>query len=345
MGQVRDTTERRRRIEANLPLVRALALRFARRGGEPLDDLVQAGCIGLIHAVDRFDPGRGAFESFAVPTITGEIRNHLRDRGGIIRAPADWSPQIAPIAEDDAPLADPIPGAEDRIAVAAALRTLPLHERRVVVLWLYGGRSQRRIAAEVGLSQIHVSRLLRRALERLRPRWGTDRLPVRLQRRRFASVAEAADYAMVLTHAANGDGPVWTATWRSCPAARPTGRPPRRAAAAAPTRWRAGSAAAEAEGREMPPPGAAAAHSGKLLVRMPRSLHAELIRASEREGTSLNAYIVAALAASVAWRRPAAPPSAAPPARPAVARARDQPRRPAARRADRDRAARRGWAN
>jgi RNA polymerase sigma-B factor len=169
MGQVRDTPDRRRRIEANLPLVRALAQRFARRGGEPLDDLVQAGCIGLIHAVDRFDPGRGAFEAFAVPTITGEIRNHLRDRGGVIRAPAGRRPQIAPIAEDDAPLADPIPGTEDRIAVAAALRTLPLHERRVVVLWLYGGRSQRRIAAEVGLSQIHVSRLLRRALERLRP--------------------------------------------------------------------------------------------------------------------------------------------------------------------------------
>ena len=60
---------------------------------------------------------------------------------------------------------------------------------------------------------------------------------------------------------------------------------------------------ARAEGREVPPPGAAAAHSGKLLVRMPRSLHAELVRASDREGTSLNAYIVAALSASVAWRR------------------------------------------
>jgi hypothetical protein len=55
----------------------------------------------------------------------------------------------------------------------------------------------------------------------------------------------------------------------------------------------------------VPPPGAAAAHSGKLLVRMPRSLHAELTRASEREGTSLNGYIVAALSASVAWRRAA----------------------------------------
>ena len=62
-------------------------------------------------------------------------------------------------------------------------------------------------------------------------------------------------------------------------------------------------ATAKAEGRDVPPPGAAAAHSGRLLVRMPRSLHGELVRASEREGTSLNAYIVAALSASVAWRR------------------------------------------
>ena len=71
---------------------------------------------------------------------------------------------------------------------------------------------------------------------------------------------------------------------------------------------------ARAAGREVPPPGAAAAHSGKLLVRMPRSLHAELVRASEREGTSLNAYIVAALSASVAWRRPgdAGAPAASP---------------------------------
>jgi len=170
MGQEHDTPDRRRRIESNLPLVRALAQRFAWREGEPLDDLVQAGCIGLIHAVDRFDPGRGAFEAFAVPTITGEIRNHLRDRGGVIRTPAAADrPRVLPFGEDDAPLADPIPRAHDRVAVAAALRTLPLHERRVVVLWLYGGRSQRRIASDVGLSQIHVSRLLRRALERLRP--------------------------------------------------------------------------------------------------------------------------------------------------------------------------------
>jgi RNA polymerase sigma-B factor len=165
--------ERRRQIEAHLPLVRALALRFARRG-EPLDDLVQAGCIGLIHAVDRHDPALGAFEAYAVPTITGEIQRHLRDRGSVIRVPPRvlaeaGRPRLDPLADDDGPPADPIPAVDARLTLAAALRTLPLHERRIVLLWLVGERSQRSIATEVGLSQIHVSRLLRRALERLRP--------------------------------------------------------------------------------------------------------------------------------------------------------------------------------
>jgi antitoxin HicB len=115
---------------------------------------------------------------------------------------------------------------------------------------------------------------------------------------------EQQPYGMVLSRAENGDGPTWTATVEELPGCEARGRTPERAAAAvagAVERW---VRAAEAEGREVPPPGAAAAHSGKLLVRMPRSLHAELVRASEREGTSLNAYIVAALSASVAWRRP-----------------------------------------
>jgi RNA polymerase sigma-B factor len=164
--------DRRRRIEANLPLVRALALRFARRG-EPLDDLVQAGCIGLIHAVDRHDPALGTFEAYAVPTITGEIQRHLRDRGSVLRVPPRviaeaGRPRVDPLGEDDGPPADPIPAVDARLTLAAALRSLPLHERRILVLWLYGELTQRSIASEVGLSQIHVSRLLRRALERLR---------------------------------------------------------------------------------------------------------------------------------------------------------------------------------
>ena len=111
-------------------------------------------------------------------------------------------------------------------------------------------------------------------------------------------------YAIVLASGSNGAGATWTATVEELPGCEAHGPTPARAAAAAQEavdRW---IQAARADGREVPPPGAAAAHSGRLLVRMPRSLHGELVRASEREGTSLNAYIVAALAASVAWRRP-----------------------------------------
>ena len=111
-------------------------------------------------------------------------------------------------------------------------------------------------------------------------------------------------YPIVLASRMNGDRPSWTATVEELPGCEAHGATPASAAAgvqAAVERW---IEAARADGREVPPPGAAAAHSGKLLVRMPRSLHAGLVRASEREGTSLNAYIVAALSASVAWRRP-----------------------------------------
>jgi antitoxin HicB len=123
-------------------------------------------------------------------------------------------------------------------------------------------------------------------------------------------------YPIVLARSANGDGPGWIATVEELPGCQAQGPTPASAAAGigdAVERW---VRDARAAGRDVPPPGAAAAHSGKLLVRMPRSLHAELVRASEREGTSLNAYMVAALSASVAWRRsgesgsaPAPPPS------------------------------------
>jgi antitoxin HicB len=111
-------------------------------------------------------------------------------------------------------------------------------------------------------------------------------------------------YPIVLARAANGDGPGWIATVEELPGCEAQGATPERAAAAMSDAVEEWVREARAEGREVPPPGAAAAHSGKLLVRMPRSLHAELVRASDREGTSLNAYIVAALSASVAWRRP-----------------------------------------
>jgi RNA polymerase sigma-B factor len=83
----RDPREREHLIELYMPLARSLASRYA-RAGEPLDDLVQVACIGLVKAVDRFDPGRGhAFSSYAVPTILGELRRYFRDHAWAMRVP------------------------------------------------------------------------------------------------------------------------------------------------------------------------------------------------------------------------------------------------------------------
>jgi RNA polymerase sigma-B factor len=210
---------RRRVIEAHVPLVEGLARRFTRRG-EPIDDLVQVGCIGLIHAVDRFEPGRGAgFEAYAVPTIVGEIQRHLRDGCSAVRVPrrlqeqrarvrhvatgftartgrspttrelvhatglepdevvgalvaeaARTPAQLLPDGEHEtAPVReDPIGAVEDRATIAAALGTLDVRERRILALRFYRDLNQREIATEVGLSQVHVSRLMRDALRKLR---------------------------------------------------------------------------------------------------------------------------------------------------------------------------------
>jgi RNA polymerase sigma-B factor len=83
----RDVSARQRLIELYLPLVRKVARGFAHRG-ESLEDLVQVGSIGLIKAVDRFDPAKGRdLTSFAASSIAGEIRNHLRDRASVVRIP------------------------------------------------------------------------------------------------------------------------------------------------------------------------------------------------------------------------------------------------------------------
>jgi RNA polymerase sigma-B factor len=82
-----DPAAREKLVELYLPLVRALARRYA-HCGESLDDLVQVGSIGLIEAIDRFDPERGSdLAGFAIPTVTGEIKKHLRDRSSVVRMP------------------------------------------------------------------------------------------------------------------------------------------------------------------------------------------------------------------------------------------------------------------
>jgi RNA polymerase sigma-B factor len=241
---------RAREIEEHLPLVRTIAHRYADRG-EPFDELVQAGSVGLIKAVDRFDPARGAsLTAFASALVEGEIRHHLRDHRRHSMRAVDAAPDSLP--QDGGRDAE---RAEARLLLASGWQTLDARERRLLELRYFEDRTQAQIARELGLSQAQVSRLLHATLDRLRNRLGQD-------------VAAGTSRAY--------------------------------------------------SGREMaqpaPEPEQPQSHSGRLLVRMPPSLHSELVRAAEREGVSLNTLVTGALAGAVGWRDGRAEPSPAVPA-------------------------------
>src|SRR5947207_15140744 len=86
-AESRDPALRDELVEAHLGLAEYLARRFGNRG-EPLDDLIQVAAVGLLKAVDRFDPSRGLeFSTYATPTIVGELKRHFRDKGWAVRVP------------------------------------------------------------------------------------------------------------------------------------------------------------------------------------------------------------------------------------------------------------------
>jgi RNA polymerase sigma-B factor len=234
-----DPAAREALVERFLPLARQLARRY-QRGGEPLDDLNQVASLGLLKAIDRFDPAREtAFSSFAVPTILGELKRHFRDKGWSVRVPRDLqeltvkvdrvgeqigrdlgrAPTPTEIAEsigvtaeqvleareasaayravsldrprdeeddDSSGIADAVgiedPGfsvAEDAATVERLMRVLTDREREVLRLRFEEDLTQSEIGARVGVSQMHVSRLIRQSVARLReaaeeaPRRGT----------------------------------------------------------------------------------------------------------------------------------------------------------------------------
>lgn len=215
-------------VHLHLPLVEHCARRFRNRG-EPFEDLIQVGTIGLIKAVDRFDTDRGVeFSTYATPTIIGEIKRYFRDKGWAIRVPRRLqelrmqigattaeltqalgrSPTPREIAEkvgcsveeivegmestnayatlsldaggqdddeaghsildaigtDDAALEN----VEIRESVKPLLEELPAREKRILLLRFFKNMTQSQIAEEIGVSQMHVSRLLSRTLEDLR---------------------------------------------------------------------------------------------------------------------------------------------------------------------------------
>ncbi|MGN6693845.1 MAG: SigB/SigF/SigG family RNA polymerase sigma factor [Aquihabitans sp.] len=222
--ETRDRAIRNELVEHHRSLADALARRYADRG-EPLDDLVQVALLGLVKAVERFDPDKGIpFAGFAVPTVTGELRRHFRDHTWAVkvhrrakdlhvRIPAisdrltatlGRTPTPAELAEEigcgideliealDAGTAyrttstDTVEGgmaasyaldraigipsfeSEDRLQLAQLLAELPERDRTIIGLRYFEDLSQSEIAERVGVSQVHVSRLLRAALGQMR---------------------------------------------------------------------------------------------------------------------------------------------------------------------------------
>lgn len=216
-----------------LPLAENIARRFSGRG-ENHDDLVQVARLGLVNAVDRFDPQHGSeFVSFAVPTIMGEVRRHFRDAAWATRVPrrlkelhksigdaseglaqrlgrapspseiaAELDLDVAEVTEgllarsayqalstdsgaaDDeigAPLLETL-GSDDPeydhvesyVAIRPALAKLSVRERRIVVLRFFGSQTQTEIAKQLGISQMHVSRILSSTLAKLRDELGSE---------------------------------------------------------------------------------------------------------------------------------------------------------------------------
>ncbi|MFC9279351.1 SigB/SigF/SigG family RNA polymerase sigma factor [Streptomyces collinus] len=214
-------------VTAWLPMAHRIAGRFRDRG-ESVEDLRQVAALGLVKAVDRFDPERGAFESYAVPTITGEVKRHFRDRMWALRVPRrvqelrnrvrvarreltqnPGTPEPSPAAiaehtglteeevaagmealesfstlsldaelssgEDGYSLADTLGATDtsydvvvDREAAKEGLRRLPERERAILYMRYFEDMTQSRIADQLGISQMHVSRLISRSCARVR---------------------------------------------------------------------------------------------------------------------------------------------------------------------------------
>ena len=221
-----DEAARDELIMSHLNLVRFLASKFKNRG-EPLDDLIQVGTIGLIKAIDRVDPSRGLeFTTYATPTILGEIKRHFRDKGWSIRVPRrlqelsakvnqatddltkelQRSPSTEEVAaklgvsvdevleamessgayssvpleagssdEEDAPAIidhyasfdENLAASDDRMVIEDTIRDFSPREREVIRMRFVEGLTQVEIAKRLGVSQVQVSRLLRRTLKKV----------------------------------------------------------------------------------------------------------------------------------------------------------------------------------
>ena len=225
-------------VGSQVGLAEYLARRFKNRG-DPIEDLIQVALLGLLKAVERFDPSRGLeFSTFATPTIVGELKRHFRDKGWAVRVPrrvqelhlrmgtvvnnlsqelgrSPTIPEIAqraevsvdevleameagrayrfssidaPAGDDEDRMASPattqlgeddsgLEEVEQRMLLSPLIASLPKREQMIIHLRFFRGMTQSEIASRLGISQMHVSRLLARSLAQLRDRAGAEAAP------------------------------------------------------------------------------------------------------------------------------------------------------------------------
>jgi RNA polymerase sigma-B factor len=349
-----DRTARESLVRLHMPLVEQIARRYS-HGGAQQDDLVQAGSIGLLNAIDRFDPERGPdLTAYAIPNIRGEIRRYLRDTGSLVRVPRrlqevsararavqdelamrlGHSPTSSELAReldlDESTLAtaldserlgiplslsssdgggyDGLAASEQRLLLAGAFRALSEPEREIVRLRYIEGVESREIASRLGISPRQVSRRLNQALAKMRAALedgheqdADDNVDRLLELPYHVTIVRGEDDAAEET---------WRAQVEELPGCEVHGSSFEEAARAIHTAMPEWIAAAIARGESVPLPKRSSDFSGRLLLRMPQTLHAELARRASLDDASLNGYITGVLASAVSWRKE---PLAAPP--------------------------------
>jgi RNA polymerase sigma-B factor len=349
-----DITARERLIELYLPLVEMFARRYQR--SDDYDDLFQAGSIGLINAIDRFDLARGGeLTAFAVPNIVGEIKRQ-RDRSGTVRVPRPLQelrsrvmrceaelgsalgrrPTPAELArelqvgEDDVVRAlrggpsgeepdeatpDGLDDSDERLLLASAFEALDERERQIVYLRFVQDLSRKQVAQKLGISERHLSRQTQVALAKLREQLEggggaglrTSELvrPPRAGQRRAAPThparASTLERFLGLPYHISVvlEGSRWTANVDELPDCVGRGDNPEEAVRAVTGAMEDWIAHALSKQQAIPEPRAESSHSGRLLLRMPQSLHYQLARAAERREVSLNSFITRSLTRAV----------------------------------------------
>ena len=375
-----DISARGRLIEMYLPLVETFAHRYERR--EDYDDLFQAGSIGLIKAIDRFDFERGGeLAAYAVPTIVGEIKRHLRDKTGSVRLPRPLQELRGRVRRCETELsaalgrrptpdevarkldADPADVArvlgekrfdrgqtegrlheapaeapdlsDERLLLASAFHVLGERERQIVYLRFVRDLSRGEVARELGISERHLSRQTEVALAKLREELerGTREAEVPRARKtpgRPGGQRPRTDGATPSTTGRTPQGYLdlpyhisvqrnegdaeergWTARVGELPGCEADGATLEDAVRGIRGAMHEWIARALTSNREVPEPRPAPSHSGRVLLRMPQSLHAELARAAEQKEVSLNNFIASLLASALEAPRPRRPAPAA----------------------------------